>query len=661
MSSREITFAAAGAGAPPNYIEDVFSTWLYTGTDSAFYINNGLNVNAKGGLELIKGRSQSASGNPSGAAGRWFAFSKESGTSDEMSFYGGATSTTGAGTSTTAPLWFTSSGQLIDGSGLNTSGQTYVSWTFQKQAKFFDVTTATQTTGNTGWLTFNHSLGSVPGMIIIKVTSTTDNWFVYHRSTSSSTLFLNLTNAAAATVVCQNVTSTSFEFNLSNYGSGNGATYVAYVFAHNAGGFGLTGTDNVISCGTFTGNTTVNLGYEPQWILLKNSGSAENWYIHDNMRGWPVSGDARVLYPNLGNAESGTSQIYPNATGFSTLIGGGTYIYMAIRRGPMKTPTSGTTVFQPVRYAGNNTNGRVISTGKTFPTDWLLTFDTENGASGSGTSYNSPDITRLAGFGVNPPYLRTNSTAAESASVVTITLNNSNFDYTVSGSSGQLNATGANYTNWNIGRAPGFFDVVCYTGTAYPQPLVNHNLGVAPELMIVKRRNGTSGWAVYSKLSGSSDYVYWSSTGLNGNTAATGNIGASPYITSTTIDFDAIAVSPFTGTAGATNVVYLFATVAGVSKVGSYTGTGSTQTINAGLPTGARFVLIKRTDSTGDWWAWDTATGMVAGNDTRIAINQTGTIINTNWVYTATNGFQIVTTDASVNANGGSYIYLAIA
>jgi hypothetical protein len=112
---------------------------------------------------------------------------------------------------------------------------------------------------------------------------------------------------------------------------------------------------------------------------------------------------------------------------------------------------------------------------------------------------------------------------------------------------------------------------------------------------------------------------------------------------------------------GYTYVAYLFASCPGVSKVGSYTGTGTTQTINCGFTGGARFVLIKRTNSTGDWVLWDSSRGMVAGTDPRLALNSTAAEVNQNWVYTTTGGFQIVTSDAAVNASGGSYIFLAIA
>jgi hypothetical protein len=114
-------------------------------------------------------------------------------------------------------------------------------------------------------------------------------------------------------------------------------------------------------------------------------------------------------------------------------------------------------------------------------------------------------------------------------------------------------------------------------------------------------------------------------------------------------------------TSTATYVAYLFATCPGVSKVGSYTGTGATQTINCGFTGGARFVLIKRTDSIGDWYIWDTVRGMVSGTDPSLLPNTTNAEVNANSVYTATTGFQIVSTAAGINASGGTYIFLAIA
>ena len=113
----------------------------------------------------------------------------------------------------------------------------------------------------------------------------------------------------------------------------------------------------------------------------------------------------------------------------------------------------------------------------------------------------------------------------------------------------------------------------------------------------------------------------------------------------------------------ATYVAYLFASCPGVSKVGSYTGTGTTKQIDCGFTGGARFVLIKRTDSTGDWYVYDSARGIVSGDDPYLLINSTAAeVTNTDYVDTYSAGFELSSTaPAGLNANGGTYIFLAIA
>ena len=112
-----------------------------------------------------------------------------------------------------------------------------------------------------------------------------------------------------------------------------------------------------------------------------------------------------------------------------------------------------------------------------------------------------------------------------------------------------------------------------------------------------------------------------------------------------------------------TMVAYLFATCAGVSKVGSYTGTATTKQVDCGFTAGARFVLIKRTDTTGDWYVWDSARGIVAGNDPYLLLNSTAAeVTSTDYVDTYSAGFEISSTaPAAINASGGSFVFLAIA
>jgi hypothetical protein len=117
-----------------------------------------------------------------------------------------------------------------------------------------------------------------------------------------------------------------------------------------------------------------------------------------------------------------------------------------------------------------------------------------------------------------------------------------------------------------------------------------------------------------------------------------------------------------TNGSGFTFVAYLFASCPGVSKVGSYTGTGALQTINCGFTGGARFVLIKRTDSTGDWFVYDSARGITSGNDPYLLLNITAAeVTGTNYVDTTSVGFQVTAAaPAGLNANGGTFVFLAI-
>ena len=158
------------------------------------------------------------------------------------------------------------------------------------------------------------------------------------------------------------------------------------------------------------------------------------------------------------------------------------------------------------------------------------------------------------------------------------------------------------YISYVFRRAPGFFDVVCYTGNGGSTNIVNHNLTVAPELTIVKNRSSGGGgdaWGVRYLSSTITVFNGWTS-GLNLNTAASGTglaNGVGWSINSTSFDASGGGYG-YPNLSGQNYVAYLFATCPGVSKVGNYTGTGTTKQIDCGFTGGARFVLIKRTDST---------------------------------------------------------------
>jgi hypothetical protein len=637
----------AQAATAITYIEDVFSCFLYTGTGSSQTITNNIDLSTKGGLTWIKGRS--------GTTGHRLTDTARGATKSLAS-----ETTAAEATETTGLTAFGTTGFTIGADAdYNTSAATYVSWTFREQPKFFDVVTYT---GNGSTKTISHSLGSVPGCIIVKDTSDTFSWVVYHRSNGNDkVMYLNGTQAVSTDANVWNSytpTATDFQVGGSSFSNSNGDTYVAYIFAHNAGGFGLTGTDNVISCGTFTtdgsGNFSVNLGYEPQWVMIKStnntgvSAAQQNWIIMDSMRGLLTqSGNGLRLRANTAEAESSTNDFGPTATGFESLgnmSASAPFIYIAIRRGPMKVPTVGTSVFAPVTYTGNAT-ARSIS-GLGFPPDLVFPKIRDNGGGFNGTMTD-----RLRGA---TNYLIPNDTSAEAtnANYVTV-LGQDGFSL---GSGADVNRNTSTFISWNFRRAPSFFDEVCFTCSGSNTNLrISHNLAAVPELIIYRVRTGSS-WLVYVASKGRSTYRYLNLT--NADFSDTPNIfgTADP----TTTDFALNEVGAFTGSI----VAYLFATCAGVSKVGSYTGTGTTLQIDCGFTGGARFVLIKRTSTGGGgWYVWDTTRGIIAGNDPYLFLNSTAAeVTSTDYINTYSAGFEISSTaPAAINESGGSFIFLAIA
>ena len=639
------------AGLTPPYIEDVFSTYLYTGTGTTQSIINAVDLSTYGGLVWIKDRTNAYNN---------LLFDTQLGRRKKLT----SNNTAAASASGVDQISFNSNGfSLLGGSGFsqNDNGDNYVSWTFRKQPKFFDIVTYTGTGSAT---TIAHSLASTPGCIIVKRTDTTSNWQVYHSGIiyPSWSMQLNLTAAqSSAPTVWNSTDPTSSVFSVGTDASVNasGGTYVAYLFASNAGGFGATGTDNVITCGVLTPSasapTFVNLGYEPQFILYKYTGDTNNWRIYDSMRGLSVSGTDltypgidKVLYPNLANAENFDQIIAPRATGFDYASGDANkFIYIAIRRGPMKTPTVGTSVFYPLTRTGNA--GTDIITGVGFAPDLVFSQGT---ASTFGTSFIEED--RLRGTQRD---LYTGAADAETAAVGNdgvLQFGNNGITLGYSGGGNlKWNHTIA-YINYFFGRAPGFFDEVCYTGTG-TGTTVTHNLGVTPELMIIKNRSNAANWAVWQKdISPSTAILFLNNTA----TKSTGYVGS---VTATSFAF--LSPNVITSASGDNYVAYLFASVAGVSKVGSYTGNGTTQTIDCGFTGGARFVLIRRTDATGDWYVYDTARGMTVLTDPYLLMNSTAAESATlGSVTTVTTGFALnAAILAAINTSAATYIFLAIA
>jgi len=634
--------AGAGGGAAKTYVEDVFSTWLYTGNGSTQTITNGVDLAGKGGLVWTKARTTNL--------GHALIDTVRGGSSRLITPNNLAADNPNS-------IAFASNGYtLTDGNGYTNGSNNYASWTFREAPGFFDVVTYT---GNGSNRTIAHSLGSVPGTIIVKRTDAAGDWQVYHRSLANTEYMVLNSTAAKATGGTRwnstTPTSTVFSLGTDETVNASGGTYVAYLFAHDAQLFGDGGNQSVIKCGSYTGNgsasgPTIDLGWEPQWVFIKcasrTSGGSTfggSGIIMDSMRGIVAGTGTKTLAADETNAESTENNIdiELTPTGFKLtsdgLFGnasGGTYIYIAIRRGPMKTPTDVTTVFDVDLQNG----GSFVTTN--FPVD--LTINARPSATTN--KYASARLT--GGTELLVPNL---TDAATTGTYVYFAFDKNN------GIEDDNWGSGSSSVYWNFRRAPGFFDVVAYTGTGSART-VSHNLGVAPELMIVKKRSAIDPWVVYAN-NDNTDYLV-----LN-TTAATVDDNTIWNDTSPTSSVFTVGTNDDANGNAATFIAYLFATLTGISKVGSYTGTGTTLSIDCGFTAGARFVMIKRTDSTGDWYVWDTARGIIAANDPYLLLNSTAAeVTNTDHIDPLSSGFQISSTaPAAINANGGSFIYLAIA
>ena len=360
--------AVAQPGASFLETNSIFSTSLYTGNGATQTITNGINLAGEGGLVWIKDRTL-ANGH------RWTATTFTSsnpalfaiqclttnGQHDMLDYQDGISQ------------WNSDGFKLEQvsgpgGAGFNINGNNYASWTFRKAPRFFDIVSYTGDTNSQQVL--SHNLDSDPGMVIIKSTNTNGtSWWTWHRSfganTSASGKQMALDSIKGTRDTGTNYSGSAFNWtapsgaytqgsylqgtsrnNITVGYEANQSTwqYEAYLFAHNDGdgGFGTNGDLDIIKCGSYTGNSsadgpTVDLGWQPQWVLIKRSTSdVGNWYIFDSVRGVVTGSNDQYLSANTTDIDQAASLIDFTNTGFKITstsgdINTGTMIYMAIR------------------------------------------------------------------------------------------------------------------------------------------------------------------------------------------------------------------------------------------------------------------------------------------------------------------------------------------
>jgi len=224
---------------------------------------------------------------------------------------------------------FASDGFTLGSSnGINRSGTTYASWNWKAgtgqgssntdgtiNTTYTSVNTTagfsiSKYTGNaTSGATVGHGLGTTPSLIIVKKTSGSDGWVVYHHRNTSAPeteyLRLDTTDATADNLGEWNDTAPSSNvFTIGNSGrtNDNGATYIAYCFAEKTG---------YSKFGSYTGNgnadgSFIYTGFKPAFVIFKNASSTSFWQMHDSVRD-PFNEVQKRLAPNSSDAEGSGS------------------------------------------------------------------------------------------------------------------------------------------------------------------------------------------------------------------------------------------------------------------------------------------------------------------------------------------------------------------
>jgi hypothetical protein len=317
-------------------------------------------------------------------------------------------------------------------------------------------------------------------------------------------------------------------------------------------------------------------------------------------------------------------------------------------------------------YTGNNTGQAITNTvnGVSLQPDFLWIKVRSN-------TYGNSLADSVRGVSAS---LESNSTAAEVTNSELTSFNSNGFTLGATGSLAR-NVSGQTYVAWqwkaggtaitntsgsitssvSAGTTQGV-SVVTYTGTG-ANATIGHGLGVAPKMIIAKSR-GTAGtnWGVWhTSLTSYAYYLLLNSTAAQATAATT--LQALPTSTVVSVGSSSIFND------SSTMVMYCFAEVAGYSKFGSYTGNGSADGPFVYLGFRPRFVMIKRTDSTGNWQIIDTSRSTYNEAVATLYPNLTNAEDLTNTKLDAlSNGFKIRGTPSTdFNTNGSTYIYACFA
>jgi hypothetical protein len=200
------------------------------------------------------------------------------------------------------------------------------------------------------------------------------------------------------------------------------------------------------------------------------------------------------------------------------------------------------------------------------------------------------------------------------------------------------------------------FSVVSFNFESTGNKTIGHGLNAIPKMIIMKSRDSSAdAWWVYHNSIGASNYLR-----LNSTNASSANSGV--WSTTPTNQVFTIGSLMTTSNYGTSQIAYCFADVEGFSKFGSYTGNSSAD--GPFVYTGFKpaFVMIKRTDSTGNWLIHDSEREQYNPVNATLYPNlSTAELGSGGLIDFLSNGFKKTYNDSDSNASGATYIYMAFA
>jgi len=210
--------------------------------------------------------------------------------------------------------------------------------------------------------------------------------------------------------------------------------------------------------------------------------------------------------------------------------------------------------------------------------------------------------------------------------------------------------------------------IIRWSGTG-ANATIAHGIA-APKVMLIKRiSGGTESWVVYHQEISPAKHLFINNT--DAENADTNNF----QNTATTSSVFSVGTYNQMNASGTNNMIaYCFAEKQGFSKFGKYTGNGSADGVFCHTGFKPAWVMTKRTDSTGNWSLFDhRRTGSTKGstigkaNPMELLLhpdlsNAEANVSDGGYsIDGVSNGFKIKSSSATINASGGTYIYMAFA